>query len=245
LNKKNTVVFKGRKDGILVMLDKDCDFDELKSELEKKAVETANFFGDVSTALFFSGRELNEREEIELIEIFFRVTKVDVTYVTSKGNEIVRKAEKPKNKKAENERPVKREVVEEFSASENPTYYYSGSLRSGQSIHYAGSVVLFGDLHSGSEITAEGHIIVIGAIKGLVHAGCSGNADCFVFSLNLQPTQLRIAGIIAYMPREPINFKDKSKAGVKPFFAYVENEKIIFETPEKFRIKLPFSTKNV
>ena len=241
MNSKNCVVFKGRKDGILVMLDKDADFGEIKEQLKKKAKEAANFFGDASTALFFTGRELNERQEAELVEIFFETTNLNITFVNS-GGDTIEKKKRDGDKKAEvkakaekSEAPPEDREAEAYayeSAAENMTCFHRGGLRSGRSLVYPGSVVLFGDLNPGAEIIAEGNIIILGSAKGLVHAGCSGSDGCFVCALNLQPTQLRISGLISYADYDTVaSYRGGGRnAAARPSFAYIEGENIVIET---------------
>jgi septum site-determining protein MinC len=74
------------------------------------------------------------------------------------------------------------------------------TLRSGQSIHYPGHVIVLGDVNPGSEIIAGGNVIVWGRLRGTVHAGATGNEDAIVCALDLNPTQLRIGGHIAISP---------------------------------------------
>ncbi len=74
------------------------------------------------------------------------------------------------------------------------------TLRSGQSIRYAGNIVILGDVNPGAEVTATGNVIVMGALRGVVHAGASGDEKAVVMAFRLQPTQLRIANHITRPP---------------------------------------------
>jgi septum site-determining protein MinC len=76
------------------------------------------------------------------------------------------------------------------------------TLRSGQKIHFNGNVVVVGDVNPGAEIIASGHIIVLGALRGVVHAGALGNEQAAVLAFKLQPTQLRIASHITRPPED-------------------------------------------
>jgi septum site-determining protein MinC len=58
---------------------------------------------------------------------------------------------------------------------------------------YPGHIVVMGDVNPGAELEAEGDIIVIGVLRGKAHAGSAGNTAAQVWSLSLQPIQLRIA----------------------------------------------------
>lgn len=78
------------------------------------------------------------------------------------------------------------------------------TLRSGQSVHYDGNVVILGDVNPGAQITATGDVVVMGVLRGMVHAGAAGDEAASVIAFRLQPTQLRIAGFISRSPDEEV-----------------------------------------
>lgn len=69
------------------------------------------------------------------------------------------------------------------------------TLRSGQKAVYPGHIVLWGDLNSGAELEADGDIIVLGAVRGRVHAGAGGNHESQVWVKALHPTVIRIGDV--------------------------------------------------
>lgn len=79
------------------------------------------------------------------------------------------------------------------------------TVRSGQVIKHAGTIVILGDVNPGAELIAEGNVIVWGKLRGVVHAGASGDANATVGALSLAPTQLRIGTLIARAPDEMRN----------------------------------------
>jgi septum site-determining protein MinC len=74
------------------------------------------------------------------------------------------------------------------------------TLRSGQRIRYNGNVVVLGDVNPGAEVVASGDIVIMGTLRGVAHAGATGNAEAIVAAFRLQPTQLRIGGVIGRAP---------------------------------------------
>ena len=76
------------------------------------------------------------------------------------------------------------------------------TLRSGFKLTSAGHVTVVGDVNPGAEIVAGGSVVVWGKLRGVVHAGSDGNELAEVCALDLDPTQLRIAGIIAVPPQK-------------------------------------------
>jgi len=104
--------------------------------------------------------------------------------------------------------------------TESETAYFRSGLRSGQSIKYHGSIVIMGDVNPGSEVVAEGNVIVLGTLKGMAHAGSKGDHSCFVSALVLQPTQLRIGKLITHIPAPARGEKRQ------PSYAYVKDDQV-------------------
>lgn len=76
------------------------------------------------------------------------------------------------------------------------------TVRSGSNISYQGHITILGDVNPGAEIVATGNVIVWGRLRGLVHAGAEGDENAIVCALDLSPTQLRIADLIAIPPEQ-------------------------------------------
>ena len=77
------------------------------------------------------------------------------------------------------------------------TLYHRGTLRGGQALHNLGNLVVIGDVNPGAELVASGDIVVFGSLRGVAHAGAQGDRAARVIALELAPTQLRIATVIA------------------------------------------------
>ena len=62
--------------------------------------------------------------------------------------------------------------------------------------------MVIGDVNSGAEVVAGGDVVVWGKLRGLVHAGASGDEGAVVCALVMLPSQLRISSKVAVTPRE-------------------------------------------
>ena len=104
------------------------------------------------------------------------------------------------------------------------------TLRSGYSIKNAGHVIIIGDVNPGAEIMAGGDGLVWGKLRGVVHAGAGGDEDAIVCALDLSPTQLRIAGLIALAP--------KRRGKPSPEMAHIKDNQVVAEPwdPKRERI---------
>ncbi|ABA23084.1 septum site-determining protein MinC [Trichormus variabilis ATCC 29413] len=85
--------------------------------------------------------------------------------------------------------------------------YLEMTIRSGVEIRHPGTVILLGDINPGGIVVADGDILVWGRLRGIAHAGAAGNRDCLIMSLQMEPTQLRIADAVARAPeKSPTQF---------------------------------------
>ena len=89
---------------------------------------------------------------------------------------------------------IKRTFEAETDISE--TKFIQNSLRSGQKEEYPGSIVVCGDLNFGAEIVAGGNIMILGALRGVAHAGANGNTMAIISANNIDVTQIRIANLV-------------------------------------------------
>lgn len=86
------------------------------------------------------------------------------------------------------------------SGGQPPLTIHRGPLRSGEHLQVEGSVLLLGDVNPGARISAGGHVLVWGRLRGIAHAGCQGNRQARIVALQLRPLQLRIADVVARGP---------------------------------------------
>ncbi len=122
---------------------------------------------------------------------------------------------------------------EHGAESVSPPYVYRGTLRSGQSVRHAGTVVVLGDVNPGAQVVSGGDVLVWGRLRGTVHAGAMGNARAIVTALDFEPVQMRIAQHIAMTPKSASNNPGywfwKRDSGGKPEVARVINNQIVVD----------------
>lgn len=213
----NLVVFKGTVDGITVVLDDKASFEEIIENFSNKLSSSKKFFKGAQVTMRFQGRLLSEEEQDILLKRLKNQNIVNVSFVHA--------FEQLPSSQVE---CYKEWVMEELSHNNTSlTYFHYGIVRSGQTIHYKGSVVVLGDVNPGACITAEGHVIILGALKGKVHAGLLEQIKHpFIVALSMYPLQIGIRNIIAQSP-DPENLFKKKK--YMPQIAYIEDEKIYID----------------
>ncbi|MCL2874600.1 MAG: septum site-determining protein MinC [Defluviitaleaceae bacterium] len=213
-----TVLFKGKKGGITIVIDDEGDFEDIKEIFRNKVIAAKKFFSDAKTVITFEGRMMSDEQEESLLKILMEESSLDITLTKENQKEAAKTTVS-----TDNSTKLESYKTTEQLGKEMSTYYYNGNLRSGQAIRYSGSVVIVGDVNPGSEVSAEGNIIILGSAKGKLHAGCFGDENCYVTALRLFPAQLRIADVITHIPKE--NQKEV-KAVAKPLYAFLNEGKI-------------------
>lgn len=90
----------------------------------------------------------------------------------------------------------------QMKLGERSTAILSRPLRSGQCFEHDGDVILVGNLHDGAEIQATGSVVVLGQLKGLVHAGCDGDESQTVVSMCYLANHIRIGDKLSVVKDE-------------------------------------------
>ena len=97
--------------------------------------------------------------------------------------------------------PEKKEQSNEIN-----DFTHIGMVRSGDKISSNGNLIIIGDVNPGAQISARKNIYVWGKLCGVAIAGISGDENCEIASLYLNPLQLRINTTVAIGPKEkPVN----------------------------------------
>ena len=213
----NSVVIKGNKYGIVVVMDETIPFSDLKTELTEKFKSASKFFDKANMAISFEGRKLSPTEERECLNIISENSDLNIVCVID-NDELKEKY----FKKAVEDK------LEELSA--HTGQFYKGTLRSGQMLESASSLIILGDVNPGAKVIAKGNIIILGALKGNVYAGAGGNEDSFVVALEMAPIQIRIGDVIA---RSNDSGAKNKAISAETMIAFVEDGNIYIEKLDK------------
>ena len=116
--------------------------------------------------------------------------------------------------------PLKTNPSATVTLQEDPLYLQT-TLRSGVEIRHPGTIIIQGDINPGASAIADGDIVVWGRLRGVAHAGSAGNPNCTIMALDMEPTQIRIAGQVARTPKHSLP---------KPY------PEVAYATPEGIRI---------
>ncbi len=211
----NSVIIKGNKYGIIVVLNPDLPFEDLKLLIAEKFRESSKFFENAKMAISFEGRTLSNEEQREVLDIIGENTEMHIVCVLENDTE----------KEDTFKKTVEQKLME---LSNNTGQFYKGILRSGASLEFETSVIIIGDVNHGARVVSKGNIIVLGALKGNAFAGATGNTNSFVVALDMNPTQIRIADTIARAPDKPVKQEAKEAK-----IAFLEEGNIYIEPLNK------------
>jgi Septum formation inhibitor len=177
---KSAITIKGTKEGLIFLLDDQCDFmsllDELHAKLDKHEQQLTGPMVHVFVKL--GSRNLDEEDKEKIRGAIRR-----------QGNFLVQSIES--------------DLEANEPAVEPPSLQtMTGIVRSGQVVRHDGHLLFIGDVNPGGSILCTGDIYVMGALRGMAHAGCEGNDSSIIAASLMTPTQLRIAEVISRPPEE-------------------------------------------
>ncbi|WP_425415634.1 septum site-determining protein MinC [Paenibacillus oryzae] len=179
---KQHIMIKGVKEGLLFLLDDSCPFEDLLAELHHKLEKTHQQLLSgplVHVHVKLGTRLITEEQREQLTDI-----------IRSQGNLIVASVT--------SDQPEAREGSG-FGGNINTI---TAIVRSGQTLEHEGNLLLIGDVNPGGTILCSGDIYVLGALRGMAHAGTDGWKDAIIAASLMRPTQLRIADVVSRPPKE-------------------------------------------
>ncbi len=173
------VLFETKDKKLVVTLNKDASYQEIKEKLAQILDSSDTLFDEVDGKIVVKGKRLLDGEEIEIMNMIHEKTPQEV------------EIERPKQMGLAS---INNIFTKDTTITN--TKVVTGTIRSGRRVDFEGSIVVLGDVNGGAEVIAEGNIIVLGNLRGFAHAGAKGNRSAFIAANAINPTQLRIADII-------------------------------------------------
>lgn len=157
-----------------------ADIKEILEELDERLPKLKNFYQTSKIPIRVTGRLFTD-SEIEKVKRKINA-EIDVEIKFDDVSDLL------------GLHAIKKTFETETDISETKFVQYS--LRSGQKEEYPGSIVICGDVNPGAEIVAGGNIMVLGALRGVAHAGATGNKMAIISANYIDVTQIRIANLV-------------------------------------------------
>jgi len=211
------IEIKGIKNGILIEV-KDGDWDTRKTAVLSHIDQNLGFFKGAKLVISVGERILKSPELADLrSDLDDRKIKLrgvlSTSLVTERASQDLGLAIK-----IDESSPAPEKMPIDTMLDGDDAVFLNRTLRSGHKVEFPGHIVVLGDVNPGAEIIAGGNIIVWGKLRGVVHAGAAGDTEAVVCSLDLFPTQLRIADKISVSPPR--------KGKPRPEIARLENGQV-------------------
>lgn len=178
---RHHITIKGVKDGLIFVIDDQCDFEDVLTELRYKLEKSHQKILSgpiIHVQVKLGTRDATDEQKSQIREI-----------IKQRGNLLIQSIES--------------EAVEpEAPAVKIPFKLIRGIVRSGQTVEHDGNLLFIGDVNPGGTILCTGDIYILGSLRGMAHAGMNGGVQSIIAASHLKPTQLRIAHVISRPPSE-------------------------------------------
>ena len=167
----DTVVIKGSKSGIILVLSPDTSYETLKKDVAAKFQASASFWGAASKAISFKGYELSDEQKNEIIDIIQDNCQLSIVCIME-DDPLVESAFR---------KSIEDHAIKDKDIS-NTGQFYKGNLRSGQVLDVETSIIIIGDIKPGAKVISKGNVIILGSLKGNVYAGGFWQSQCICCS---------------------------------------------------------------
>jgi len=188
------IQIKATRDGFILVPDSKPSFQEIMKYMRKRLEESHDFFYHSEMSLDLRTRPLQTDQILELRKLL--AEKAGVKLVEVKMEEELTCTFEPSR-----ERPQIAPRCASQRKRDFAPMIVRSTCRSGTRIESAADCVVLGDVNPGAEVIAVGDIIVFGSLRGVAHAGATGNYSARIWALSIEPNQLRIADLVALPPR--------------------------------------------
>ena len=210
---RQDIVIRGTtRTGLQLLLPDEGEFSAVLERLAERLASSGRFFVGGRVQVHVGDRRLSAEDREALEQTLQRAGMVLLS--VKEGGDPVAEAQAPEAGAPPAPQPPSETAL-----------VVTKTVRSGQEIRHDGDVIILGDVNPGAVVVATGHIVVMGALRGVAHAGCTGNESAIVAAVKLRPTQLRIAHVIGRAPDEQEDLKPV------PEVARVRDGMIVVETP--------------
>lgn len=200
-NKIDKVDIKGYRSGIAMIISPELSLSDLEPVLAKRLEKIGRFLAGTSVIVDLGDRNVTDDDLRNLQKLLRRKFDLDIGGLRTSSSKTRGAAEVLRLEVEEPPAAVEELDLPAVQLDRVDTMMIKSTLRSGQQRRFLeGNILVLGDVNPGAELIAAGDIVVMGALRGVAHAGFLGDESAAIIALSLEPTQLRIANFIAQPP---------------------------------------------
>jgi len=192
LTESPPVQVKADRNGFTLVPDPAASFESVMDFLRRRMEQSREFFHATQMVLDLRTSPLRTDEISALHEML--VEKAMVKLVEVRLSEDL-------SLTLEGEARRRKAVLKESIPESDAPVIVRSTCRSGVRIVSASDCVVLGDVNPGAEIVAAGDVVVFGVLRGIAHAGAEGERSARIWAISIEPSQIRIADLVAVPPR--------------------------------------------
>jgi septum site-determining protein MinC len=233
-----TVRIRGRPGGVLVEIEDEGEWSEILELLEQRLAAAEGFFRGGKAVVEIGKRDVYEDELRQARDMLARhdmtLAVVRSTSDLTLQSSLLLGLSTSSQAEAPLEADREMAPVVPITQPKSPYFVHNGTLRSGQVLRKAESIMIVGDVNPGAKVISGGDVMVWGRLRGMAYAGATGNKGARVAAIEFSPTQLRIASVTAVPPEAPKKrglrfWKKPTTPQNRPEVAHVSNGRIVVE----------------
>ena len=161
-----------RKDNIVIKVNEEYSQEDIVYTLRKKIPDLKKLYQGEHTPIVITGKVLKNKEIDEIQELIKKYLDVQIKFDSPRTLGL---------------HGIVKTYNKEIAISE--TKFHRGAVRSGQKLEFEGSIVIMGDVNDGAEVIAGDNIVILGALRGLAHAGAKGNVNAIIAATSIEEPQ--------------------------------------------------------
>ena len=207
------VVLRAYGDGLHLIIRPDLSITEVEAAIQAEISRMNRSLAGASVQIDLKSPTL-KAEDLEYLSV-----KLQATHgLTVRGVEVADEPVSPPIAAAPTTHVISQTMEPRPSRNSEPSRIIPHTIRSGQTEEFPqGSLIIYGDVNSGSEVKAGGDIVVLGTLRGSAYAGMNGRLSAVIIAMEFEPLQLQIGNYAnrSSLSQEPRGYPEIARIGAE------------------------------
>ena len=207
------VVLRAYGDGLHLIIRPDLSITEVEAAIQQEISRMNRSLAGASVQIDLKSPTLKD-EEIELLR-----ENLQANYdLTVRGVEAADEPVSPPIAAAPTTHTISQTTDPRPARDSEASRIVPHTIRSGQTEEFPqGSLIIYGDVNSGSEVKAGGDIVVLGTLRGSAYAGMNGRLSAVIIAMDLAPLKLQIGNYVnrSSVSQQPRGYPEIARIGAE------------------------------